>query len=105
MENLDVTIWRQLVVFYEGSIGGIEVDYISNDFRVLGSKLENGVVGRHKIVCNDDVVRCIAVLGPAMLVTITPLRRKFLYDDLAPLPLDGYPIPKGPRKKVTGYDD
>ncbi|ESX00979.1 putative membrane protein [Ogataea parapolymorpha DL-1] len=48
---------------------------------------------------------CIAVMGPAMLVTITPLRRRFLYDDLAPLPLDGYPIPKGPRKKVTGYDD
>ncbi|GME79209.1 unnamed protein product [Ambrosiozyma monospora] len=46
----------------------------------------------------------IALMGPVFLFGVTPLRRKYLYEDLKPLPLSGYPIPKE-RKNVTGYAD
>lgn len=47
----------------------------------------------------------IALMGPAFLFAGTPLRRKFLYEDAAPLPLDGYPIPNRARTPVSGYED
>lgn len=47
----------------------------------------------------------IAFMGPVFLFTVTPLRRKFLYADAEPLPLDGYPIPNTPRKHPQGYED
>ncbi|KAK2075061.1 hypothetical protein P8C59_009219 [Phyllachora maydis] len=43
-------------------------------------------------------------IGPVMLFTVPPLRR-FLGDpDAAPYPRT-YPVPTGPRKKLTGYGD
>ncbi|ODV88080.1 hypothetical protein CANARDRAFT_26240 [[Candida] arabinofermentans NRRL YB-2248] len=47
----------------------------------------------------------IAFMGPVFIVFVTPLRRQFLYEDAKPLPLDGYPIPKGKRKEIKGFDD
>lgn len=47
----------------------------------------------------------IALMGPVFLFAGTPIRRQFLYADAEPLPLDGYPMPTGPRKTVVGYED
>lgn len=47
----------------------------------------------------------IAAMGPVFLFVVTPLRRKFIYPDAAPLPMGGYPIPNRPRKPITGFDD
>ncbi|EGW35482.1 uncharacterized protein SPAPADRAFT_58726 [Spathaspora passalidarum NRRL Y-27907] len=45
-----------------------------------------------------------AVSAPVLLL-LTPLRRKFLYDDHTPLPYV-YPLPNRPRdKNLSGYDD
>ncbi|KAL2017372.1 hypothetical protein VTK56DRAFT_2252 [Thermocarpiscus australiensis] len=47
---------------------------------------------------------CIGALGPATLAVVPPLRRRLGDPDAPPIPLT-YPVPTGPRKKLTGYDD
>ncbi|ODV98230.1 hypothetical protein PACTADRAFT_716 [Pachysolen tannophilus NRRL Y-2460] len=48
----------------------------------------------------------IAALGPVFIFVVTPVRRKFLYEDHVPLPVNGYPIPRRARdKNLKGYDD
>jgi hypothetical protein len=44
-------------------------------------------------------------MGPVFLFAGTPLRRKFLYADAEPLPLDGYPVPNRARSPPQGYED
>ncbi|KAH7362346.1 NADH-ubiquinone oxidoreductase 9.5 kDa subunit [Plectosphaerella cucumerina] len=46
----------------------------------------------------------IAGAGLAQLVVVPPFRRLIGDADAPEIPLS-YPIPEGPRKKVTGYDD
>ncbi|KAL2269600.1 hypothetical protein VTJ83DRAFT_1784 [Remersonia thermophila] len=46
----------------------------------------------------------IGALGPVTLVTVPPLRRAVGDYDAPPIPLT-YPVPTGPRKQLTGYDD
>ncbi|KAK4453460.1 hypothetical protein QBC34DRAFT_376365 [Podospora aff. communis PSN243] len=46
----------------------------------------------------------IAGCGPAMLITVPPYRRWRGYEIPATVPMT-YPVPAGPRKKLTGYDD
>ncbi|KAL2132913.1 hypothetical protein VTI74DRAFT_3162 [Chaetomium olivicolor] len=46
----------------------------------------------------------IGALGPVTLVTVPPIRRAIGDYDAAPIPMT-YPVPTGPRKKLTGYDD
>ncbi|KAL2212837.1 NADH-ubiquinone oxidoreductase 9.5 kDa subunit [Sarocladium strictum] len=46
----------------------------------------------------------IGFAGPAMLPTVPPIRRYFGDVDPAPIPVT-YPVPNGPRKSLTGYDD
>ncbi|GMF58816.1 unnamed protein product [[Candida] boidinii] len=48
----------------------------------------------------------IAALSPVFVFVVTPLRKSFLYQDAAPLPINGYPLPNRPRdKSLVGYDD
>ncbi|KAK0633217.1 hypothetical protein B0T14DRAFT_506106 [Immersiella caudata] len=42
--------------------------------------------------------------GPVMLITVPPYRRWRGYEIPATVPMT-YPIPTGPRKKLTGYND
>ncbi|ORY55299.1 uncharacterized protein BCR38DRAFT_452692 [Pseudomassariella vexata] len=42
--------------------------------------------------------------GPAMLVTVPPINERLGYKRAPPIPLT-YPIPPGPRKTLSGYDD
>jgi len=44
-------------------------------------------------------------MGPVFLFVITPLRKKFIYPNAAPLPMGGYPIPNRAREPISGYDD
>ncbi|KAI0509186.1 hypothetical protein F5B22DRAFT_649235 [Xylaria bambusicola] len=42
--------------------------------------------------------------GPVILFTVPPLMKKLGYVRAAPIPMT-YPVPAGPRKQLTGYDD
>ncbi|KAI0535314.1 hypothetical protein GGR58DRAFT_448106 [Xylaria digitata] len=42
--------------------------------------------------------------GPVILLTVPPLLKKLGYERAAPIPMT-YPVPTGPRKQLTGYDD
>ncbi|KAH9888747.1 hypothetical protein F4778DRAFT_785945 [Xylariomycetidae sp. FL2044] len=42
--------------------------------------------------------------GPVMLFTVPPLMKRLGYERAKPIPMT-YPIPTGPRKQLTGYDD
>ncbi|KAK4102216.1 hypothetical protein N658DRAFT_424070 [Parathielavia hyrcaniae] len=46
----------------------------------------------------------VGALGPAILITVPPIRRRLGDPDAAPIPMT-YPVPAGPRKQLTGYDD
>ncbi|KAK4216597.1 hypothetical protein V8F33_010812 [Rhypophila sp. PSN 637] len=46
----------------------------------------------------------IGALGPAHLLIVPPVRRYFGDYDAPPIPMT-YPVPTGPRKKLTGYGD
>ncbi|KAK3336436.1 hypothetical protein B0T19DRAFT_437200 [Cercophora scortea] len=46
----------------------------------------------------------IAGLGPVILFTVPPIRHRLGDPDAPQIPLT-YPIPAGPRKQLTGYDD
>ncbi|KAK3935611.1 hypothetical protein QBC46DRAFT_397129 [Diplogelasinospora grovesii] len=46
----------------------------------------------------------IGAMGPVMLVTVPPIRKALGDDDAPQIPMT-YPVPSGPRKKLTGYDD
>ncbi|KAK4187266.1 hypothetical protein QBC35DRAFT_515615 [Podospora australis] len=46
----------------------------------------------------------IAAMGPITLFTVPPIRKALGDENATPIPLT-YPIPTGPRKKLTGYDD
>ncbi|KAG9240260.1 hypothetical protein BJ878DRAFT_430682 [Calycina marina] len=47
----------------------------------------------------------LGCMGPAMFVVAPPIRRIFGDDKpIAKIPLT-YPIPSGPRKELSGYDD
>lgn len=47
----------------------------------------------------------LGLMGPAFLFAVTPLRRKYLFEDHVPVPTT-YPIPNTPRnKELTGFDD
>jgi len=43
-------------------------------------------------------------LGPIMLVTVPPARKALGYEKREFIPMT-YPIPAGPRQKISGYDD
>ncbi|KAJ4386385.1 n19m, NADH-ubiquinone oxidoreductase 9.5 kDa subunit [Gnomoniopsis smithogilvyi] len=42
--------------------------------------------------------------GPVMLAVVPPIRHRFGDPDAKPIPMT-YPIPAGPRKQLSGYDD
>ncbi|KAI0552397.1 hypothetical protein F4679DRAFT_535466 [Xylaria curta] len=42
--------------------------------------------------------------GPVILLTVPPLLRQFGYERTKPIPMT-YPVPTGPRKQLSGYDD
>ncbi|KAJ4418407.1 n19m, NADH-ubiquinone oxidoreductase 9.5 kDa subunit [Gnomoniopsis sp. IMI 355080] len=42
--------------------------------------------------------------GPVMLAVVPPIRHRLGDPDAKPIPMT-YPIPPGPRKQLTGYDD
>ncbi|KAL1872284.1 hypothetical protein VTK73DRAFT_1666 [Phialemonium thermophilum] len=46
----------------------------------------------------------IGAAGPVCLAVVPPIRRALGDEDAPPIPLT-YPIPPGPRKQLTGYDD
>ncbi|KAI1504940.1 hypothetical protein F5X99DRAFT_405576 [Biscogniauxia marginata] len=46
----------------------------------------------------------IGALGPITLVTVPPALKKLGYERTPPVPMT-YPIPEGPRKQLSGYDD
>ncbi|KAH7316829.1 NADH-ubiquinone oxidoreductase 9.5 kDa subunit [Stachybotrys elegans] len=46
----------------------------------------------------------IGAAGPIMMPIVPPLRRALGDVDPAPIPVT-YPVPTGPRKQLTGYDD
>ncbi|KAI1099264.1 NADH-ubiquinone oxidoreductase 9.5 kDa subunit [Jackrogersella minutella] len=46
----------------------------------------------------------IGATGPLMLATVPPTLKRLGYERASPIPMT-YPIPPGPRKTVTGYDD
>ncbi|KAL2753980.1 hypothetical protein ACRALDRAFT_2109391 [Sodiomyces alcalophilus JCM 7366] len=46
----------------------------------------------------------IGATGPLQLALVPPVRR-WLGDDNAPRIPVTYPVPEGPRKQLTGYDD
>ncbi|AOW05870.1 hypothetical protein B0I72DRAFT_142429 [Yarrowia lipolytica] len=46
----------------------------------------------------------IGIAGPVAALTLTPLRRKYLYPDHSPLP-QSYPLPQRAREQLTGFDD
>ncbi|KAI9753070.1 MAG: hypothetical protein M4579_005342 [Chaenotheca gracillima] len=47
------------------------------------------------------IVGCV---GPAMILTVPPLRRQFGYERRETIPLT-YPIPPGPRNIPEGFGD
>ncbi|KAK0749415.1 hypothetical protein B0T18DRAFT_105225 [Schizothecium vesticola] len=46
----------------------------------------------------------IGASGPISLLVIPPIRRSIGAETPKPIPMT-YPIPSGPRKQLTGYDD
>ncbi|KAI1379001.1 NADH-ubiquinone oxidoreductase 9.5 kDa subunit [Hypoxylon crocopeplum] len=46
----------------------------------------------------------IGTAGPVILATVPPIRKRLGYERPPPVPMT-YPIPSGPRKTITGYDD
>ncbi|KAJ9155714.1 hypothetical protein NKR23_g2003 [Pleurostoma richardsiae] len=46
----------------------------------------------------------IGALGPVTLVVVPPIRKALGDEDAPTIPMT-YPVPTGPRKKLTGYDD
>ncbi|KAH6675046.1 hypothetical protein BGZ60DRAFT_491861 [Tricladium varicosporioides] len=46
----------------------------------------------------------IGTMGPVSLVVVPPIRKALGDENAAPIPLT-YPIPSGPRKQLSGYDD
>ncbi|KAG5983742.1 hypothetical protein E4U55_007270 [Claviceps digitariae] len=46
----------------------------------------------------------IGAIGPIALPIVPPIRRYFGDIDPAPVPVT-YPVPNGPRKQLSGYDD
>jgi hypothetical protein len=46
----------------------------------------------------------IGAVGPVMLFTVPPIRRRLGAKPIEQIPLT-YPIPSGPRKKLEGYED
>ncbi|KAI1852046.1 hypothetical protein JX265_008149 [Neoarthrinium moseri] len=42
--------------------------------------------------------------GLAMLATVPPIQKRLGYERAKPIPMT-YPIPAGPRKQLSGYDD
>ncbi|KAL7793708.1 hypothetical protein V8C37DRAFT_377970 [Trichoderma ceciliae] len=46
----------------------------------------------------------IGATGPVLMPIVPPIRRMLGDIDPAPIPVT-YPVPAGPRKQVTGYDD
>ncbi|KAI2637766.1 NADH-ubiquinone oxidoreductase 9.5 kDa subunit [Hypomontagnella submonticulosa] len=46
----------------------------------------------------------IGATGPLMLATVPPTMKRLGYERASPVPMT-YPIPPGPRKTITGYDD
>ncbi|KAI0379058.1 NADH-ubiquinone oxidoreductase 9.5 kDa subunit [Hypomontagnella monticulosa] len=46
----------------------------------------------------------LGATGPLMLATVPPTMKRFGYERASPVPMT-YPIPPGPRKTITGYDD
>ncbi|KAL2149827.1 hypothetical protein VTH82DRAFT_7503 [Thermothelomyces myriococcoides] len=46
----------------------------------------------------------VGALGPVTLAVVPPVRRALGDENAPPIPLT-YPVPTGPRKKLTGYDD
>ncbi|KAG6007381.1 hypothetical protein E4U21_006085 [Claviceps maximensis] len=46
----------------------------------------------------------IGAAGPIAIPIVPPIRRYFGDVDPAPVPVT-YPVPNGPRKQLSGYDD
>ncbi|KAI5925830.1 hypothetical protein F4810DRAFT_658480 [Camillea tinctor] len=46
----------------------------------------------------------IGSMGPVVLFTVPPTLKALGYERAAPIPMT-YPIPPGPRKQLSGYDD
>ncbi|KAF5382112.1 hypothetical protein D9615_004339 [Tricholomella constricta] len=46
----------------------------------------------------------IGLIGPAMVVTIPPIRERFGYRPAEPVPTS-YPLPNRARRPVQGYED
>ncbi|RYP48704.1 hypothetical protein DL768_005424 [Monosporascus sp. mg162] len=46
----------------------------------------------------------VAGCGPLTLFTVPPVMKRLGYERAAPIPMT-YPVPTGPRKQLSGYDD
>ncbi|KAI1246153.1 hypothetical protein MGN70_013050 [Eutypa lata] len=46
----------------------------------------------------------IGAAGPITLFTVPPISKRLGYERASPIPMT-YPIPTGPRKQLSGYDD
>ncbi|TDZ35966.1 NADH-ubiquinone oxidoreductase 9.5 kDa subunit [Colletotrichum sidae] len=46
----------------------------------------------------------LGALGPVQLALVPPVRKALGDDNAPPIPVT-YPVPAGPRKQLTGYDD
>ncbi|UKZ55676.1 hypothetical protein TrVGV298_009500 [Trichoderma virens] len=46
----------------------------------------------------------VGAAGPALMPIVPPIRHMLGDIDPAPIPVT-YPVPAGPRKQLTGYDD
>ncbi|GAP90171.1 putative NADH-ubiquinone oxidoreductase kda subunit [Rosellinia necatrix] len=42
--------------------------------------------------------------GPVILFTVPPALKRLGYERAPPIPMT-YPVPTGPRKQLSGYDD
>ncbi|KAI3321629.1 hypothetical protein HD806DRAFT_503073 [Xylariaceae sp. AK1471] len=46
----------------------------------------------------------IGSAGPVILFTVPPTLKRLGYERAPPIPMT-YPVPTGPRKQLSGYDD
>ncbi|KAJ6494841.1 hypothetical protein DFH06DRAFT_1260721 [Mycena polygramma] len=46
----------------------------------------------------------LGLTGPAILITVPPIRRSMGHKAAEPIPLS-YPLPNRPRRAVQGYED
>ncbi|KAF2134859.1 hypothetical protein P153DRAFT_11107 [Dothidotthia symphoricarpi CBS 119687] len=46
----------------------------------------------------------IGCVGPVLVVAVPPIRRYMGDEKIAQIPMT-YPVPKGARQKLTGYED